>query len=206
MARKYIRVLIIKKSRKRFSGILIDADFVYRTNVLSQDASSKLFRPITMLTRRISCCHLFFEKFFSLTSAFLFLIRLNQTMNEFLFFQHGEHYLKLKLSEILFVQEERKHVLFVTRAKSYPAYYSMDEVEKMLPSTIFFRVHPSYIISVLHADMFDDRYIYVGKKRIPMERRYKNILINSVNILASGGKPTTFEDGDVDRLLRDIDP
>ena len=126
-------------------------------------------------------------------------------MKEFLFFKAGKDYFKLRLSEILFIQAEKKHTHFVTATKSYATAYSIGYIEKLLPQNLFCRVHRSYIISLLHTERFNNELAYIDKKKIPIGREYKNLLKNAVLMLSCEEKPITLDDGDVNKLLENID-
>ncbi|MFI5185583.1 MAG: LytR/AlgR family response regulator transcription factor [Chitinophagales bacterium] len=104
-------------------------------------------------------------------------------MKDFLFFKLERAYLKLRLSEILYVQAEKKYVIIVTAATSYQVLTSMNHIEKILPQDLFCRIHRSYIVSLEQISKFDNELIYIGSKKIPLAEQYKNVLKNSVIIL-----------------------
>jgi DNA-binding LytR/AlgR family response regulator len=101
-------------------------------------------------------------------------------MQQFLFFKVDKAYIKLRFAEILYVQAEKKYVNLVAIDKCYTTLCSIGHVEKILPSEIFCKVHRSYIISLEHAMKFDNEFVYIGNKKIPISEQYRTILKNSV--------------------------
>jgi DNA-binding LytR/AlgR family response regulator len=101
-------------------------------------------------------------------------------MQQFLFFRVDKVYIKLRFADILYVQAEKKYVNLVSIDKCYTTLCSIGHVEKILPSEIFCKVHRSYIVSLEHTIKFDNDFIYIGNKKIPISEQYRSILKNSV--------------------------
>jgi hypothetical protein len=101
-------------------------------------------------------------------------------MQEFLFFKVEKAYIKLNFADILYVQAEKKYVNLVAINKSYTTLCSIGHVEKILPAEIFCKVHRSYIVSLEHTIKFDNEFVYIGNRKIPISEQYKNVLKNSV--------------------------
>jgi len=101
-------------------------------------------------------------------------------MQEFLFFKVEKAYIKLRFADILYVQAEKKYVNLVAIDKCYTTFCSIGHVEKILPAEIFCKVHRSYIVSLEHTAKFDNEFVYIGNRKIPIAEQYKNVLKNSV--------------------------
>jgi len=104
-------------------------------------------------------------------------------MEDFLFIREGRSYLKIKLSEILFIESEKKYVNIVTATKSYLTLASITHIEKLLSGNFFCRIHRCYVISLEHTTKFDNEFVYIGNRRIPIAEQYKNALKESVTIV-----------------------
>ena len=101
-------------------------------------------------------------------------------MQQFLFFKVEKVYMKLRFADILYVQAEKKYVNLVSIDKCYTTLCSIGHVEKILPAEIFCKVHRSYIVSLEHTIKFDNDFIYIGNKKIPISEQYRSVLKNSV--------------------------
>jgi DNA-binding LytR/AlgR family response regulator len=128
-------------------------------------------------------------------------------MYDFLFIKTSGEYLKLPFSEIVYVEALNKYVKIVTKKKSYLIPTTMCNIEKMLPFKIFRRIHRSYIVSLYHANRFDNNVVYMENKKIPIGKQYKGSLLTDVIVLCTDDKPSAkLSNGDIDKLLRDINP
>ena len=101
-------------------------------------------------------------------------------MQQFLFFKVDKAYIKLRFVDILYVEADKKYVKIVAIDKCYTTLCSIGHVEKVLPTEIFCKVHRSYIVSLEHTIKFDNDFVYIGSRRIPISEQYRNILKNSV--------------------------
>jgi DNA-binding LytR/AlgR family response regulator len=106
-------------------------------------------------------------------------------LEDFLFIREGRTYLKIKLSEILFIESEKKYVNIVTATKSYLTLASISHIEKLLCRNFFCRIHRCYVVSLAHTTKFDNEFVYIGTRRIPIAEQYKTVLKESVTILNS---------------------
>ena len=64
---------------------------------------------------------------------------------------------------------------------------SLIKIEKMLPSGLFFRVHRNYLVNIYYISEFryyrDRFFAFVQGDRIPVSRRRRQILMNSLDIV-----------------------
>ena len=101
-------------------------------------------------------------------------------MQEFLFVRVEKTYFKLRFGDIMYVQAEKKYVNLFAIDKCYTTLCPIGHVEKILPAETFCKVHRSYIVSLEHASRFDNDFIYIGNKKIPVSEQFRSILKNSV--------------------------
>ena len=125
-------------------------------------------------------------------------------MNDYLFIKVEKNYHKLKLSEILYIQAEKKYVNIVTATKSHLVLTSITQIEKLLPKGLFCRIHRSYIISLEHTNKFNCEFVYIENKKIPVSEHYKNVLKSSVIVLASGISALKLDVSNIDGFLNNI--
>ena len=101
-------------------------------------------------------------------------------MQEFLFVRIEKNYIKLRFADIMYVQAEKKYVNIFAIDKCYTTLCPIGHVEKILPAETFCKVHRSFIVSLEHTSRFDNDFIYIGNKKIPISEQYRSILKNSV--------------------------
>jgi DNA-binding LytR/AlgR family response regulator len=101
-------------------------------------------------------------------------------MQDFLFFKVDKLYVKLNFADILYIQAEKKYVTLVAIDNRYTTLCSIGNVEKILPSETFCKVHRSYIVSLKHTSGFDNEFVYIRNIKIPIAEQYRHVLKNSV--------------------------
>lgn len=119
-------------------------------------------------------------------------------MQDFLFVRMEKRYIRLRFSEILYIQAEKKYVTVVTQDKAYNTLSSMNHIEKRLPAELFCRIHRSYIVSLGQICEFDHELVYIGSRKIPIAEKYKNVLKNSVIIL-NGDNGSDHSDNEISK-------
>ena len=125
-------------------------------------------------------------------------------MRDYLFFRIGRCYSKIKFSDILYVHADKKCVSAITTRCTYLVLDSLKVIEERLLKTIFCQVHRSYIISLDHTDKLDNEFAYISSFKIPISRRYRAVLMNAVGGFICVDQPFTLDNGDVDKLLGDM--
>ena len=116
-------------------------------------------------------------------------------MQEFLFFRVEKTYIKLNFAEIVYIQAEKKYINIVSVDRCYTTLCSIGHIEKILPAEIFCKVHRSYIVSLKHTVKFDNDFIYIANRKIPISEQYRNILKNSVITLNCESNSLQSENG-----------
>ncbi len=114
-----------------------------------------------------------FHSFSTFVPGFIF-------MQQFLFFKVDKAYIKLRFADILYIEADKKYVKLVAIDKCYTTLCPIGHVEKILPAEIFCKVHRSYIVSLDHTIKFDNEFVYIGNRRIPISEQYRSLLKNSV--------------------------
>ncbi len=91
--------------------------------------------------------------------------------------------IKLKLSEILFVEALSDYVILNTAKRKYIIHSTMKGLEKKLPESDFIRVHRSYIINMNKIEAIEDLSVNMPGKAIPIGASFKNSFMKRLNLL-----------------------
>jgi len=105
-------------------------------------------------------------------------------MRDFLFIKTERIYFKLKFSDILYVNANKKYTTITTNSKSYFALVSIGQIEKILPKNSFCRIHRSFIVSMENIIQFDNDLVYIGTRKLPISESYKKPFRKSLIILS----------------------
>jgi len=102
----------------------------------------------------------------------------NATDKPHLFFNVGKKKVRIYLDDILFIESIKEYIRVVTREKSILTKFQLGEVEQMLASDNFIRVHRSFVVARNKIDAFTATDIEIAGKQIPIGRSYKELVLN----------------------------
>lgn len=107
---------------------------------------------------------------------------------EEIFIKKGSSLVKLKIKEIVFCEALENYVTLNTKDEKFTIHFTMKAIENQLPSSVFIRVHRSYIInkSMIQAIKENSLDLIVGDtvKNIPVGKSFKDLLLNDINVMA----------------------
>lgn len=98
----------------------------------------------------------------------------------FIFFNVGKKKVKIYLDEILYAEAIKEYVRIYTREKSILTKFLLHELEGLLVSKDFIRVHRSFIIAKSKVAAFTATEVEINNKRIPIGRSYKEGVISEL--------------------------
>ena len=105
-----------------------------------------------------------------------------------IFIKKGSSLVKLKLKDIVYVEALENYVTVNTKEEKYTIHFTMKAIESQLPSSLFTRVHRSFIInkSLIQAIKENSLDLNIGDslKSIPVGKSYRDILLNDINVMA----------------------
>lgn len=89
------------------------------------------------------------------------------------FIKSDNKLIKILLDDILFVEGLQNYVSIHTTSKKYITYLTFKSVEEYLPSSLFIKVHKSFIIAASKVDSIEGNEIKMGQHHIPISRALK---------------------------------
>jgi two-component system, LytTR family, response regulator len=95
---------------------------------------------------------------------------------DYLYLNVQKKKVKILFSEIMFIESQREYVKIVTVSKEIRTKISTHEIEKLLPSHLFRRIHRSFIVSLSKIESYTVEEIEVKGTTLPIGREYKHIL------------------------------
>jgi two-component system, LytTR family, response regulator LytT len=101
--------------------------------------------------------------------------RKSEKEEDFIFVKADYKILKISLGSIKYIESMSEYVrIHLTEGKPVMTLLSMKSLEEMLPSSIFMRVHRSYIVNLLLITVIDrGRIVFDGNVYIPVSEQYK---------------------------------
>ena len=102
----------------------------------------------------------------------------NQALKDCIFLNVQKKKVKILFSEIVYIESQREYIRIVTTKKEWLSKMSTHEIEDLLPSNLFKRVHRSYIVSTSRIESYSAEIVEVNGISIPIGRGYRDSLEN----------------------------
>jgi len=102
-------------------------------------------------------------------------IATGETRN-YLFLNVQKKKVKILFSEILYIESQREYIKIVTTKKEYVSKMSTHEMEDLLPTNLFKRIHRSFIISLTKIDSYTAEEVEINGTSIPIGRDYRGVI------------------------------
>jgi len=108
-----------------------------------------------------------------------------------IFIKHNNSLVKLKYSDILWIEAMENYININTFTEKYTMLFTMRAIEEKLPEEKFLRIHRSYIVNVSAIHSIEDNTINIATNgvvtnNIPIAKQFKNKLLKKLNVIAKG--------------------
>lgn len=97
---------------------------------------------------------------------------------DFIFITIQKKKVKILFSDIIYIESQREYVKIITTKKEFTPKMSTHEIESLLPSNLFKRIHRSFIVSFKKIESYTSEIIEVSGASIPIGREYKDVIIS----------------------------
>ena len=102
----------------------------------------------------------------------------NPELKDYLFLNVQKKKVKILFPDIVYVESQREYIKIVTTKNEYVSKMSTHEIEAVLPSTQFRRIHRSFIVSLSKIDSYTAEVVEVNGISIPIGRGYRDSIEN----------------------------
>ena len=99
--------------------------------------------------------------------------------NEAIFIKSGHEYIKVLISDIIYIKSDIDYTEIVTFNKKYLSVNSLKYWEDTLDKNVFTRIHKSYIISISHIVKVAGNLVHFSQGTVPIGRMYKESFIHT---------------------------
>ncbi len=116
---------------------------------------------------------------------FLYSIVENKESKDIIFVKSNSRLVKVKTSDIYFVEALKDYVVINTNSARYTIHSTMKDIEKKLPVSDFIRVHRSFIVRIDKIVAIEQPNLILeeDKKLIPIGGSYKEDLSKRLNMI-----------------------
>ena len=91
-----------------------------------------------------------------------------EEVKDYLFLNVQKKKVKVLFSEICFIESQREYIRIVTTKKEYISKLSTHEIESLLPTHLFRRIHRSFIVSLSKIESYTAEAVEVNGVSIPI--------------------------------------
>lgn len=108
-----------------------------------------------------------------------------QLIDDIIFVRSNNLLSKITIADIMYVSTEGNYSIIHTQDKRYVVKISLINMKELFDSSTFFQVHRSYLVQMVKVDTVNlsTNELSVAGQLIPIGRKYKERLINSLIIL-----------------------
>jgi two-component system, LytTR family, response regulator len=99
-----------------------------------------------------------------------------QDSKDFIFLNVQKKRVKILFSEMLYIESQQEYIKIITTKKEYIIKMSTHEIESLLPSNLFKRIHRSFIVSICKIESYSAEIVEVNGVSIPIGRGYRDIM------------------------------
>lgn len=99
-------------------------------------------------------------------------------VKDYLFVNVQKKKVKILFSEIVYIESQREYIRIVTTKKEYISKMSTHEIEALLPTHLFKRIHRSFIVSISKIESYTAEIVEVNGITVPIGRGYRDTLEN----------------------------
>ena len=103
--------------------------------------------------------------------------------SSFIYVSVDRRLVKINIPDIYFVEAKGDYISIKTESKNYIVHSTLKKIEDKLPSTLFLRIHRSFIINVSQIIDIEDNSVLIQKSVIPISRSNKSELMKRLNLL-----------------------
>ena len=101
----------------------------------------------------------------------------------FIYVSVDRRLVKINIPDIYFVEAKGDYISIKTENKNYIVHSTLKKIEDKLPSSLFLRIHRSFVINISEIIDIEDNSVLIQKSVIPISRSNKSELMKRLNLL-----------------------
>ena len=97
-----------------------------------------------------------------------------------IFICYNKKMVKILFETIFYIQAERNYCRIITQNKEYLLSMPMKQLEKQLPTSIFQRIHRSYVVNLSQVEEIEEGSVIVGSKCLPLSKAMREDFLSRI--------------------------
>ena len=103
-------------------------------------------------------------------------------INDSLFIKQGQHFHKVKLEDILYIEADNIYLNVYTQSAKMLVRSTLHDYMTIIGSQNFFRVHRSYAVNIPHIQSINSECLIINNKEIPIAKAYREELFSFLKL------------------------
>lgn len=103
-----------------------------------------------------------------------------QITSEFIFVKVNRKNIKVRFSEILFVESKKDYIKIKTKADAIIVKEKISQFEESLPQQLFLRIHRSFLVNIDKITGFTNQDVEIGSLEIPIGGTYRDEVLKAL--------------------------
>ena len=173
-------IQFLKTLEKSPQVIITSAYREYALDGFEMDVLDYLLKPIS------------FERFLKAIQKYYRIVTPESNLNDriinvadhdkaqFLLVKEKKNKVKVPFDEILYIESLKDYIKIIMKKRTVVTKMFISDIEKLLPSDNFIRIHRSFIIPVNKIDSFSPNHVEIEEYEIPIGRSYKNLVVKKL--------------------------
>lgn len=104
----------------------------------------------------------------------------------YFFVKSGYKMMKVNFKDILYIEGLSEYIIIKTTASNIITLQSFKNIENILPSSDFIRIHKSYMVALNKIESIEGMYLKVTGKELPIGNKYKKRFFEVISSLREG--------------------
>ncbi|MEO6917214.1 MAG: response regulator [Chitinophagaceae bacterium] len=102
-------------------------------------------------------------------------------LNEWIFVKYKNHFIKLRINDLLYLEADNNYVNIVTTDKKLAVRLSLGQLLDKLKFQQLARIHRSFAVNMNAIQSFSDQVVVVNKVELPIGRNYREDFLRQFN-------------------------
>jgi|GEM_PF-840489 len=160
---------------------------IYLSNYMDQKTveRAKKTQPASYLTKPFNEADLIraIDLAFSNANAKAGSVDRSATKDKFFLRTQNQVYVKILLSDILYLKAGRAYCSVVTKSRTYTLANSMNHIHEQLHHRDLQKIHRSYVVNVNQITELDGNVVKIGEVEVQMSKEYREALLGQLKIV-----------------------
>ena len=100
--------------------------------------------------------------------------------NEYLFLKVDRKFVKIMISDILYIESLKDYIRVTTKSTSLISYQSLTAITEKLPADKFMRIHRSFTIAIDKVNVIEGNCVEIEGKLIPISREHRQEVLKKI--------------------------